>query len=197
MAEAAEAGIKIVCADASAELKADAIVVQDEKAAGKAAGEALLAELKAKGAMNGTVGIVGIDEENAVSLLREEGFREAFQGSNYTLTETRYCEADAALAHSIVDQWLEEQIVAVAACDEGALLGAGNAVSTAENAILIVGFGDAAAIREQIDGDVILAAVEQNYEHLGYESVKVACLLLHGKEYETPVLVDGSLVRTK
>ena len=195
LAEAAEVGIKIVCMDASAELMADAFVAADEKTAGKATGEALLVQLKEKGIMNGTVGIVGVDAQNAVAVQWEEGFRQAFQGSSYTLAETRYSEADAALAHSIVAQWLEEQIIAVAACDEGALLGAANAVSTAENPIPVVGFGDTAVIRELIDEGAILVAVEQDHERLGYEGVKVACLLLHGREYDAPVLADCSLVR--
>src|SRR5699024_6312089 len=81
--EAVDAGIKIVYVDSPANVEAEATYSTDNKAAGKIAGEQMIAALEEKGITEGTIGIVNINTSTNSTILREEGFREALDGSNY------------------------------------------------------------------------------------------------------------------
>lgn len=53
----------------------------DNRAAGKTAGEQVLAALEAKGVKEGKIGIVSVNAATTSTVDRDEGFRSAFEGT--------------------------------------------------------------------------------------------------------------------
>jgi ABC-type sugar transport system substrate-binding protein len=73
--EAKAAGVKIIYVDSPANVPAEATFSTDNKAAGKTAGEEMLAALTAAGITEGSIGIVNVNAATNSTVLREEGFR--------------------------------------------------------------------------------------------------------------------------
>ncbi|MCI6375143.1 MAG: substrate-binding domain-containing protein, partial [Clostridiales bacterium] len=93
--EAASQGVKIVYVDSPANVEAEATFSTDNKAAGKTAGETMLAKLTEMGITSGSIGIINVNAATDSCVMREEGFRSAFEGTGFTLLETQYGEGDA------------------------------------------------------------------------------------------------------
>ena len=98
--DAQAAGIKIVYVDSPANLDAEATFSTDNKAAGKTAGEQMIAGLKDKGITKGDIGIVNVNASTQTAVDREQGFRDAFNGTDFNILETQYCDGDASNAQS-------------------------------------------------------------------------------------------------
>ena len=111
--EAVDAGIKIVYVDSPANVEAEATFSTDNKAAGKTAGEEMIKALEDKGIKDGSIGIVNINTSTNSTIQREEGFREALEGTDYELLETQYCEGDAAKAQTIAENYITEGVVCI------------------------------------------------------------------------------------
>ena len=126
--EAVDAGIKIVYVDSPANVEAEASFSTDNKAAGKTAGEEMIKALEDKGNKDGSIGIVNINTSTNSTIQREEGFREALEGTDYELLETQYCEGDAAKAQTIAENYITEGVVGIFGANEGAATGTGNAI---------------------------------------------------------------------
>lgn len=178
--EAAAAGIRIVCVDSAADMAVEAVYATDHQAAGRTAAETMISGLENQGITEGTIGIIGAGEEDEEALQREKGFRSAFEGTAYTLLESRYGEGDAAMSYEIAREYIEEDVQGIFCCSEGALNGAGNAVEEHGAQVVVVGFGETDRIQELIDEGVILAAVAHYPGAMGYEAVRAACAVLHG-----------------
>ena len=106
--EAIAAGVKIIYVDSPANVEAEATFSTNNKAAGKTAGETMIAELEAKGITEGAVGIVNVNAATDSTVQREAGFREAFEGKAYTLRMERgeitrpfTCEGDSNGQHGL------------------------------------------------------------------------------------------------
>lgn len=123
--EAVDAGIKIVYVDSPANVEAEATFSTDNKAAGKTAGEEMIKALEDKGIKDGSIGIVNINTSTNSTIQREEGFREALEGTDYELLETQYCEGDAAKAQTIAENYITEGVVGIFGANEGAATGTG------------------------------------------------------------------------
>ena len=78
--EAKDKGVKIVYVDSPANVDAEATFSTDNKAAGKTAGEEMLKALEARGVTSGKVGIINVNAATDSCVMREEGFRSAFEG---------------------------------------------------------------------------------------------------------------------
>ncbi|MBR4989581.1 MAG: substrate-binding domain-containing protein, partial [Oscillospiraceae bacterium] len=111
--EAAAAGVKIIYVDSPANVEAEATFSTNNKAAGKTAGETMIAELEAKGITEGAVGIVNVNAATDSTVQREAGFREAFEGKAYTLLETQYGEGDAAKSQTIAENYITQGVVGI------------------------------------------------------------------------------------
>lgn len=139
--EAVDAGIKIVYVDSPANVEAEATFSTDNKAAGKTAGEEMIKALEDKGIKDGSIGIVNINTSTNSTIQREEGFREALEGTDYELLETQYCEGDAAKAQTIAENYITEGVVGIFGANEGAATGTGNAIkASGSDEIVGVGF---------------------------------------------------------
>ena len=179
--EAAAAGVKIIYVDSPANVEAEATFSTNNKAAGKTAGETMIAELEAKGITEGAVGIVNVNAATDSTVQREAGFREAFQGKAYTLLETQYGEGDAAKSQTIAENYITQGVVGIFGCNEGSTNGAGNAVKAAAANVIVVGFDKSDAIMGLIADGYILATMAQNPDVMGYEGVKAAVAALKGE----------------
>lgn len=180
--KAMDAGIRVICVETPASVEADAFLLTDNKAAGRVAAETMIAALEDQEIQAGTIGIVSNTEEDEWTKQRETGFREAFEGSPYTLLETQYCEGDAAKAHLITEQYLWKNVVGIFCCSEGATTGAGNAVRVRKSHTMVIGFDVSEAIWEMIQDGSLYATMMQNRYEMGYEGIETACALLRGEE---------------
>ena len=195
--EAIAAGVKIIYVDSPANVDAEATYSTNNKAAGKTAGETMIAELEAKGITEGTVGIVNVNAATDSTVQREAGFREAFEGKAYTLLETQYGEGDAAKSQTIAENYITQGVVGIFGCNEGSTNGAGNAVKAAAAKVIVVGFDKSDAIMGLIEDGFILATMAQNPDVMGYEGVKAAVAALNGENLGGAVTDTGDSVLTK
>ena len=195
--EAVAAGVKVIYVDSPANVEAEATFSTDNKAAGKTAGETMIAELTAQGITEGSVGIVNVNAATDSTVQREAGFREAFEGKAYTLLETQYGEGDAAKSQTIAENYITQGVVGIFGCNEGSTNGAGNAVKAAGSAVIVVGFDKSDAIQNLIVDGFILATMAQNPDVMGYEGVKAAVAALNGEVLGGAVTDTGVSVLTK
>jgi ribose transport system substrate-binding protein len=180
--EAMAAGIKIIYVDSPAAVPAEATYSTDNKAAGKTAGEQMLAALQDAGVTSGKIGIVNVNQSTNSVVLREEGFREAFGGSGFTILETQYGEGDAARSQAIAENYVTQGVVGIFGANEGSTVGTGNAIKGAgNNAIVGVGFDKSDAIMGLIADGWLLCTMAQNPDVMGYEGIKAAVAVIGGQ----------------
>lgn len=181
--EAAAAGVKIVYVDSPANVEADATFSTDNKAAGKTAGEEMIKALEAAGVTSGSIGIINVNAATDSTVMREEGFRSAFEGTDYEILETQYGEGDAAKSQSIAENYITQGVVGIFGCNEGSTTGAGNAIKASGNSEIIgVGFDKSDAILGLIDDGYLLCTMAQNPDVMGYEGVKACVQALEGED---------------
>ena len=190
--EAISAGIKIIYVDSPANVDAEATFSTDNRAAGKTAGEEMLKALEAAGVTSGDIGIVNINAATNSTVMREEGFREAFEGSAYNLLETQYGEGDAAKSQAIAENYITQGVVGIFGCNEGATTGTGNAIKTSGNSDIIgVGFDKSDAILGLVTDGYLLCTMAQNPDVMGYEGIKAAVAALGGESLGGAVTDTG------
>ena len=195
--EAIAAGVKVVYVDSPANVEAEATFSTDNKAAGQTAGETMLAELEAQGITSGSIGIVNVNAATASTVAREEGFRAAFEGTDFELLETQYGEGDAAKSQSIAENYITQGVVGIFGCNEGSTTGAGNANKAADGSVIVVGFDKSDAILGLIEDGFVLATMAQNPDVMGYEGVRAAVAALNGEDLGGAVTDTGVSVLSK
>lgn len=196
--EAASQGVKIVYVDSPANVEAEATFSTDNKAAGKTAGETMLAKLTEMGVTSGSIGIINVNAATDSCVMREEGFRSAFEGTSFTLLETQYGEGDAAKSQSIAENYITQGVVGIFGCNEGSTTGAGNAIKASGSSEIVgVGFDKSDAILGLIGDGHLLATMAQNPDVMGYEGVKAAVAAIGGEKLGGAVTDTGVSVLTK
>lgn len=196
--EAASQGVKIVYVDSPANVEAEATFSTDNKAAGKTAGETMLAKLTEMGVTSGSIGIINVNAATDSCVMREEGFRSAFEGTGFTLLETQYGEGDAAKSQSIAENYITQGVVGIFGCNEGSTTGAGNAIKASGSSDIVgVGFDKSDAILGLIGDGYLLATMAQNPDVMGYEGVKAAVAAIGGENLGGAVTDTGVSVLTK
>ena len=190
--------MKIVYVDSPANVEAEATFSTDNKAAGKTAGETMLAKLTEMGVTTGSIGIINVNAATDSCVMREEGFRFAFEGTEFTLLETQYGEGDAAKSQSIAENYITQGVVGIFGCNEGSTTGAGNAIKASGSSEIVgVGFDKSDAILGLIEDGYLLATMAQNPDVMGYEGVKAAVAALNGESLGGAVTDTGVSVLTK
>ena len=196
--EAVAQGVKIVYVDSPANVEAEATFSTDNRAAGQNAGETMIAALEEKGITSGNIGIINVNAATDSCVMREEGFRAAFEGTDFTIMETQYGEGDAAKSQSIAENYITQGVVGIFGCNEGSTTGAGNAIkASGSDAIVGVGFDKSDAILGLIEDGYLLATMAQNPDVMGYEGVKAAVAALNGEDLGGAVTDTGVSVLTK
>ena len=196
--EAIAAGVKVVYVDSPANVEAEATFSTDNKAAGKTAGEQLIAALEAAGVTSGDIGIINVNAATDSCVMREEGFRSAFEGSGFEILETQYGEGDAAKSQSIAENYITQGVVGVFGCNEGSTTGAGNAIKASGNAAIVgVGFDKSDAILNLIADGHLLCTMAQNPDVMGAMGVEACVQALEGEALGGAVTDTGVSVITK
>ncbi len=180
--EAIEAGLVLIYVDSPANVDAEATFSTDNTAAGTTAGEEMIAALEEKGITSGDIGIVNVNAATASTVAREEGFRAAFEGTDYVILETQYGEGDAAKSQTIAENYITQGVVAIFGCNEGSTTGAGNAIKASGNEDLVgVGFDTSDALLGLIEDGYLLCTMAQNPDVMGYYGVYAAVDALNGE----------------
>ena len=196
--EAVDAGIKIVYVDSPANVEAEATFSTDNKAAGKTAGEEMIKALEDKGIKDGSIGIVNINTSTNSTIQREEGFREALEGTDYELLETQYCEGDAAKAQTIAENYITEGVVGIFGANEGAATGTGNAIkASGSDEIVGVGFDKSDTLKGLIEDGYLVCTMAQNPDQMGKLGVQACIKALNGEDLGGEVTETGVSVLTK
>ena len=166
--EAIDAGMKLVYVDSPANVEAEATFSTDNKAAGKTAGEEMIKALEDKGVKDGSIGIVNINNSTNTAIQREAGFREAFEGTDYELLETQFCEGDAAKAQTIAENYITEGVVGIYGTNEGASTGVGNAIkASGSDEIIGVGFDKSDTLKGLIEDGYLVCTMAENPDQMG------------------------------
>ena len=196
--EAIDAGMKLVYVDSPANVEAEATFSTDNKAAGKTAGEEMIKALEDKGVKDGSIGIVNINNSTNTAIQREAGFREAFEGTDYELLETQFCEGDAAKAQTIAENYITEGFVGIYGTNEGASTGVGNAIkASGSDEIIGVGFDKSDTLKGLIEDGYLVCTMAQNPDQMGKLGVQACIKALNGEDLGREVTDTGVSVLTK
>lgn len=196
--EAIDAGMKLVYVDSPANVEAEATFSTDNKAAGKTAGEEMIKALEDKGVKDGSIGIVNINNSTNTAIQREAGFREAFEGTDYELLETQFCESDAAKAQTIAENYITEGVVGIYGTNEGASTGVGNAIkASGSDEIIGVGFDKSDTLKGLIEDGYLVCTMAQNPDQMGKLGVQACIKALNGEDLGGEVTDTGVSVLTK
>lgn len=196
--KAEEAGCEIVYVDSAASHGCVAALSTDNTAAGRTAGEAMMDALKEKGITSGKIGIMGVTADTASCVARENGFREAFEGTNFTLDDTVYMADDVANVKIAVQDGILNDYVGFFGTNEGTTAAIGQAVREMAVESMIVGFDTSNEVLSLVSEGVIYATMQQNPETMGYEGLKIAVQALDGTYTDRDVKTDtGVTVITK
>ena len=196
--EAIDAGMKLVYVDSPANVEAEATFSTDNKAAGKTAGEEMIKALEDKGVKDGSIGIVNINNSSNTAIQREAGFREAFEGTDYELLETQFCEGDAAKAQTIAENYITEGVVGIYGTNEGASTGVGNAIkASGSDEIIGVGFDKSDTLKGLIEDGYLVCTMAQNPDQMGKLGVQACIKALNGEDLGGEVTDTGVSVLTK
>lgn len=196
--EAIDAGMKLVYVDSPANVEAEATFSTDNKAAGKTAGEEMIKALEDKGVKDGSIGIVNINNSTNTAIQREAGFREAFEGTDYELLETQFCEGDAAKAQTIAENYITEGVAGIYGTNEGASTGVGNAIkASGSDEIIGVGFDKSDTLKGLIEDGYLVCTMAQNPDQMGKLGVQACIKALNGEDLGGEVTDTGVSVLTK
>ena len=195
--EAKDAGIKIVYVDSPANVEAEATFSTDNNAAGHTAGEQLIQALTDAGVTEGDIGIINVNNSTNTAIQREMGFRDAFEGTDYNLLETQYCEGDAAKAQTIAENYLTQGVVGLYGTNEGASTGVGNAIKANEGTEVIgVGFDKSDTLQGLILDGYLYCTMAQNPDVMGKLGVEACIKALDGEDLGGEVTDTGVSVLT-
>jgi len=188
--EAADSGVMIIYVDSPANFPALQTLATDNKAAGETAGKEMLDKFAEDGITKGKIGIVNVKPDTTSCVLREEGFRAAFEGTDFEILTTQYGEGVPEKSKDIATNYITEGVVGIFAANEGGSVGTGNAIKEAgESGVIGVGFDKSDAIMELLNGGFILCSMAQNPDVMGYEGIMSASKALAG-ETLSPDIVD-------
>lgn len=194
--EAKREGVEVIYVDSAANTEGIATFSTDNLAAGEEAGEVMIRNLEESGIHEGNIGIVNFDSATETAVLREQGFRNAFEGSSFTLLETQYNNDDTVEAQNIADNYITEGVVGIYSTNEGSTVGLGNAIKGSGENIIGVGFDQSDSILSLIRDGSLVAVMAQNPYDMGYKGMQAAIKSLSGEEIEEKEVDTGVSVLT-
>ena len=154
--------------------------------------------LEARGITKGDIGIISTNASTQSTVDRESGFREAFEGSDFKVLETQYCDGDAAKAQTIAENYITKGVVGIFGGNEGSTVGIGNAIkASGDNKIVGVGFDKSDTIKSLIKDGYLLCTMAQNPDVMGKKGVDALVECLNGKELKGEVVDTGVSVLNK
>ncbi len=189
--KAEEAGCKIVYVDSAADFRCVTALATDNEAAGKKAGETMKQALEEKGVKSGVIGIMGVTKDTASCVAREKGFREAFEGSGYTPSDTVYMQDDAQNVKEAVKKGVSDGCVGFFGSNEGTTAAIGEEIKEAgAKDCVAVGFDTSDTVLSLVSDGALYATMQQNPQTMGYEGLKIAVQALDGSYTQTDTKTD-------
>jgi ABC-type sugar transport system, periplasmic component len=169
-------GVKFIFVDSPADISNDAIIQTiktNNEAAGKTAGEALLAALKEKGIEEGKIGITSPDKGTASTDARVAGFTSAFAGTAFEILEPQYCDGGKAeVAQEKANDFITNGVVGLFGANEGCAVGIANAIGEAGGEILGVGFDTSETVLTAVENGILIGTMAQEPYKMGYMGIK-------------------------
>lgn len=196
--EASDAGVKIVYVDSPANFDAVATFSTNNTQAGTTAGEEMLAELENRGVTSGKIGVVSVNAATDSTVSRDNGFRAAFEGTDFELLETQFADGDAKRAQDYAEGFITQGCVGIFGANENCAIGVGNAIkgANAKDTVVGVGFDPSDVVQELINEGNLLCAMQQNPDVMGKMGVEAAIKALKGEDVgETEVDTGVSVVK--
>ena len=158
----------------------------------------MIAGLKDKGITKGDIGIVNVNASTQTAVDREQGFRDAFDGTDFNILETQYCDGDASKAQSEAENYITQGVVGIYGTNEGSSTGVGNAIKASGNADLIgVGFDKSDTIKGLITDGYLACTMAQNPDVMGKLGVKACIKVMNGENLGGVTVDTGVTVLTK
>lgn len=195
--EASAKGVQFIYVDSPANWDGAIMTIKtDNEAAGKQAGEKMLEKLTADGVTSGDIGIVNVDAQTASTAAREAGFRAAFDGSDFTILETQYCDGLADVAQQKAEAFITQGVVGIYGTNEGSTVGVGNAIKEAGGDVVGVGFDTGGSVPDLVKEGVLLCTMAQEPYQMGYQGMKAAYdYLANGTEPATKDVDSGATAK--
>ena len=188
--KASDAGCKIVYVDSAASYDCVTALSTDNIAAGMTAGQTMIDALNTAGITSGTIGVMGVTADTASCVARETGFRQAFEGTDFTLTDTVFMQDNADNVTNAVQDGLAQNYVGFFGTNEGTTVALGNAVKDAGTESMIVGFDTSDAVLSLVSEGVIYATMQQNPSVMGHDGMAIAIQALEGTYTDTNTTTD-------
>ena len=190
--KAAAAGVKIVYVDNPSEFDSIAFLATDNEAAGVTAGETLKKGLADAGITSGTIGVTANKSNVTSTELRTKGFRTAFEGTDFVLTETFYAEddnqslKDFAAAHP--------DYVAFFGSNERTARAIGEQMRESGSKQIVMGFDTSDSVLTLLHDGYLYATIQQKPEVMGHDGIKTAVEALKGTFTENNKRIDTGVV---
>ena len=191
------AGVKIIYVDSPANFEGIQTLATDNKAAGKMAGEEMIKALNDKGVTSGNIGVITVNAATQSTVDRVEGFRSAFEGTDFVLSEDQYAEGDAVKAKEFATNFLSQNYVGLFGANEGTTVGVGNAIDELSSEAIGVGFDKSDSVTALIEKGALLCTMAQNPDKMGYEGMMTASKVLNGETITEKNIDTGVTVLTK
>lgn len=195
---AVDAGIEIIYVDSAANLPASASFRTDNYAAGVEAGKQEIAQLEAKGITSGDIGIVSFSNATQTAVDRTEGFKSAFEGTDYNILEVQYGNSEVAASQAAAENFISQGVVGLYGDNEPGAVGVGDAVAANPNWDgVAVGFDATSASLDLVDNGALYCVMAQNPQSMGDGAVRAAYTLATGGTLEETDVDTGASVVTK
>ena len=192
-------GVKFIYVDSPANSDvALQTLATDNTAAGKLAGETLLAALTEAGVTEGKIGVVNVNAATVSTLQRATGFRQAFEGTGFEILEDVYTDGDAAKSQEAATNFITDGVVALFGANEGTTVGVGNAIKAEGEgcAVKAVGFDKSDAILNLVADGYLVATTAQNPYNMGYYGIQTAVEYLKNGTTEFENVDTGATMLT-
>ncbi len=185
--KAAAAGVKIVYVDDDATVEGVASLKTDNVLAGRTAGETMQKALAAAGIRSGTIGLATMGmHQNQME--RDQGFRETFQGSSFTVAPTVYMNNDRdSIKHFVREN---PDFVGFFGANGQTTFAISEQIKESGSKQIVIGFDTADFTMAMIQEGVIYATMQQNPRQMGHDGTVIAVKALKGEYKETNVRVS-------
>lgn len=188
--KAADTGCKIIYVDSAASYDCVTALSTDNTAAGRTAGQTMIDALEANGITSGTIGVMGVTADTASCVARETGFRQAFEGTDFTLADTVFMQDNPDNVTNAVKDGLAQNYVGFFGTNEGTTVALGNAAKDAGTETMIIGFDTSDAVLSLVSEGVIHATMQQNPSTMGHDGMTIAIQALEGTYTDTNTATD-------
>ncbi|MBR2179695.1 MAG: substrate-binding domain-containing protein [Selenomonadaceae bacterium] len=183
-----EAGVKIIYIDSAATHDAVATLMTGNETAGRVAGETMLQALQKRNIESGVIGVAAVSANTQNTMLRVKGFREVFEGTNFTVAPTVYMNNDVNIIKT--DVKAHPEYVGYFATNQQSTFAVTEQIKASDSVPIVIGFDTADLTLSMIDKGIIYATIQQNPQKMGHDGIEIAVQALQGIYNDKNVIID-------